>query len=129
MWLDDPVLGRPRLILVTGAAAIAVLIAACGGDDDGSSGAEAADTVVLDDFTIEFEPAVLRVGSEVELVNEGLTQHDVAIEGTDEASEILVAGQAGIWVVPEVEPGGYTLYCTIPGHREQGMVASVEIVS
>lgn len=44
--------------------------------------------------------------------------HLVHAEGGDEASTTLTVDQ----------PGTYTLYCSVPGHREAGMEATLEVV-
>ena len=57
-----------------------------------------------------------------ELVNDGSMQHDLVIEGGDAAgaTAILTPGGSDAFTVT-LEPGTYTLYCSVAGHRAQGM--------
>lgn len=59
---------------------------------------------------------------------QGLT-HDVAIEnenGETVGKTELIADSATSTTV-ELEPGTYTYYCTVPGHREAGMEGTLVV--
>jgi nitrite reductase (NO-forming) len=103
----------------------------------GPSGATGSTGVVSVDFSIPvragemfFDPRAISVpeGSTVEiaLTNEGLVEHDFVL---DEAQFRLytAAGESdtGTFVVPAA--GTYTFYCSIPGHREAGMVGTLTV--
>lgn len=132
----------PVLIVI---AAVGIA-AGCGGDDDEAttpappateaeeSGA-APETVEMTDF--EFTPNDLTVGrgAVITAENGGSTLHNLTIEeGRDpeQASEELAAtpdvaaGESGD-VTVDVEPGRYSLVCTIGNHRELGMVGTIEV--
>jgi len=55
--------------------------------------------------------------------------HDVAIEssGGEEvgATELITDGSDSTTV--ELEPGSYTFYCSVPGHREAGMEGTLTV--
>lgn len=55
--------------------------------------------------------------------------HDVAIE--DEAGETIaqteVISEDSASAKAELEPGTYTFYCSIPGHREAGMEGTLTV--
>ena len=57
-----------------------------------------------------------------DLVNDGTMQHDLVIEGGDASGStaIIGAGEADSFTVT-LEPGEYTLYCSVGSHRSQGM--------
>lgn len=57
-----------------------------------------------------------------ELTNDGAMQHDLVIEGGDASGSTAVigAGETDSFTVA-LEPGEYTLYCSVAGHRSQGM--------
>lgn len=55
--------------------------------------------------------------------------HDVAIEdanGKTLGKTDLVTEGSGSTVI-DLEPGEYTFYCTVPGHREAGMEGSLSV--
>lgn len=132
-------------------AVASVLLVACGGDDEpsppagdappaetsatDSAGADAPKTVRLDEFS--FEPAEVTVerGAVIEASNVGSTVHNVTIErGTtptepsDElaATPTFPAGEQHSLEV-DLDPGRYSLVCTVPGHREAGMVGTLTV--
>jgi len=62
--------------------------------------------------------------------NAGKIPHDLAIEGgdisgTDKTATIPPGGDATLKV--SLTTGRYTLYCTIPGHRQLGMQAALSV--
>jgi uncharacterized cupredoxin-like copper-binding protein len=62
--------------------------------------------------------------------NAGKIPHDLAIEGgdisgTDKTATIAPGGDATLKV--SLAAGRYTLYCTIPGHRQLGMQAALSV--
>ena len=62
--------------------------------------------------------------------NAGKIPHDLAIEGgdisgTDKTATIPPGGDATLKV--SLGAGRYTLYCTIPGHRQLGMQAALSV--
>ena len=135
------------IVLVLAAAAIA---AGCGGDDDDDGGTTAAttqeettaggggggaQTVEMTEF--EFIPNDLSVqsGDTVTTDNTGSTVHNLTIEqGSDpeKASKELAAtpdvagGESGDLKV-DVDPGEYSIVCTIGNHRELGMIGTIQV--
>ncbi len=66
----------------------------------------------------------------VMLHNEGALEHDITIEGFEEMGGIhLIAGEDGMNTFAIEEPGEYTYYCTVPGHREAGMTGTLVIAA
>jgi plastocyanin len=65
----------------------------------------------------------------VEFDNKQAISHDVAIEDssgkTIGETELVSNGSATTEV--ELEPGTYTFYCTVPGHREAGMEGTLTV--
>ena len=64
----------------------------------------------------------LQAGETVRLnfENAGNLPHDLVIEGTNIRTEIINRGTTSIeFTAPAT--GTYTYYCSVPGHREQGM--------
>lgn len=55
--------------------------------------------------------------------NEGF--HDLTIEGYDMKTKQLQAGQSETIEFVADKEGSFTYYCSVPGHREKGMVGSL----
>jgi plastocyanin len=134
------------LVLVIVVAAIA---AGCGGDDDddggttaattqettGGGGGAGAQTVSMTEF--EFEPNDLSVtaGDTLTADNTGSTVHNLTIEeGPDpeKATKELAAtpdvtGGESAELKVDVDPGEYSIVCTIGNHRELGMIGTIAV--
>ena len=70
------------------------------------------------------------VGGTIDMYNSGVLEHNFAIEGYNDANpvDLPTGGQHVMWTVPsDLAPGTYTYYCTVPGHREAGMVGTITI--
>ena len=65
----------------------------------------------------------------VDFTNSSPVPHDVAIE--DEGGETLgqteVISEGSDSTEVELEPGTYTFYCTVPGHRQAGMEGTLTV--
>jgi uncharacterized cupredoxin-like copper-binding protein len=61
------------------------------------------------------------------LVNADQTEaHDFRIEELDEGTDVIAPGQIDEFTV-EREPGSYTYFCSVPGHRVAGMEGTFEV--
>ena len=60
--------------------------------------------------------------------NPSAIPHDIAIEGNgvDEKGETVANGGVSKFTV-DLKPGEYTYYCTLPGHREGGMLGKLTV--
>lgn len=80
------------------------------------------------DIAYEEAPATAEAGElTIAIDNQGGVQHDVTIE---EAGDTTVADAAGGETdsgTIELEPGTFTYYCSVPGHREAGMEGTLEV--
>lgn len=65
----------------------------------------------------------------IDFTNPQALTHDVAIEDssgeTIGKTELIAEGSDS--TVVELEPGEYTFYCTVPGHREAGMEGTLTV--
>ena len=113
----------------------AVLLTACGGgaettpDDGASPSGDALEVTGTDGLA--FEPAQLSAAAgsvTFELTSEATVRHTLAIEGVNSSDPIVEAeaGQTSTGTVT-LEPGTYTFFCDVPGHREAGMEGTLEI--
>lgn len=93
-----------------------------------AGGATAATSapVSLTEFAIT--DATVGVGGALEVSNDGSVAHDLSIEGADLATPQLSGGATEELSLAGLEPGSYTMFCTVPGHRDAGMEATLEVV-
>ena len=128
-----------RTSLITASLAVAALtLAACNGDN-GDNGADPADATtnidVLGTDGLDFEPDsfVVPAGQEVtvELTSEAGNDHNFIIEDLDGADVEVVfadAGETETGTFTADNAGTYEFFCDVPGHREAGMVGTLEVV-
>jgi plastocyanin len=124
--------------------------AGCGGDDGGGDGTTAetttdttttgaADggttTVKMDEYS--FDPDSLNVsrGGTIAVENDGSIAHNLTIErGPDPkekstklaGTDTFLGGKSEDLKV-DLDPGEYAMVCTVPGHRELGMVGTITV--
>jgi uncharacterized cupredoxin-like copper-binding protein len=133
-----------RKLLVLIAIAVPLTLAACGGDDEttsASSDTTAAETsttasgggetvsISETEFSLDPSDATVKAGSVTfDVSNDGGTDHNLEIEGNgvEEVTDTLAPGDTGQLTV-DLEPGTYEMYCSIDGHREQGMEGEVTV--
>jgi plastocyanin len=129
-------------------------LAACGGGSSSSSESTAAETTQeeapagggekeasggSEALKIEAAPSGLAFASDtakatagnvtVDFKNPQSVPHDVAIEdaGGEVIAETEVTSEGEASTTAELEPGTYTFFCTIPGHREAGMEGTLTV--
>jgi plastocyanin len=93
------------------------------GHDETSPVADGARRIEVSARSFEFEPDEITVatGEDIAIVltSEDLL-HDLAIDELD-AHVAADAGETDVGGLRAEEPGRYTYYCTVAGHREAGM--------
>ena len=93
----------------------------------GSSGDDDTASVSLTEFAI---PATtVGAGGALHVTNDGTVAHDLKVEGTDLATAELPAGGSEHLALGGVAPGTYTMYCSLPGHRDGGMEAELTVTA
>jgi plastocyanin len=126
---------RTRASLAGALVVGGLLLAGCGGDDgDGGSseGGEAADVVVRgnDELKFDKDSYTARAGSNViELVNDGTQPHTLLFDEDSvdfDKLEVTSDGDTDSGTA-ELSPGTYTIYCDVPGHRGNGMEATLVV--
>ena len=133
-------------------AIVAVLgLAACGGDDDeettGGGGGGAATTngggggggggggetlrVTADESgNLAWEPTELSTSAgpvTIELDNPSSVPHNVELEGSGVQEVSDTVAQDTTSVTADLQPGEYTYFCNVPGHREAGMEGTLTV--
>lgn len=125
--------GMRRLGLMAVLVLALVALAACGngGDNGGGDGGAAVEDgrIVVSMTEYAFAPKDIEVnaGEPVTFVleNDGSLEHDMAFDDLDEQSDEVAAGDSAEFTVTFEEVGTYPFYCTVPGHKESGMVGEV----
>lgn len=81
--------------------------------------------VELDEMTIGPEVIEVAEGGALDVVNLGAAPHDLVVEGHDAATSMLDGGEQETLELGDLPPGTYTVYCSVPGHRQAGMEATL----
>lgn len=114
------------------------LVAALGGcvsrpstTRESPSGSAPAVGVVMREFEFEPRPLVAKAGRvRFQLMNRGSVEHDFAIPTAQAHEEherhLLKPGETRT-VEIDLAPGTYEVVCTVPGHKEAGMVVTIEV--
>lgn len=123
---------RRPLVLLPAAIVGAVALAGCGGDDATdaapASGGDGAIEVVARDIEFGEERYEATAGDiELRYANQGSIAHSLRIDDVDGFKLEVTANGDEVQGSVELEPGTYTLYCDVPGHREAGMDAILEV--
>jgi cytochrome c oxidase subunit 2 len=90
---------------------------AAGEEPGGGGGGECATTVQLSAANIQFDTDALEVpaGEDfcIEFTNDDTVPHDVGIEETGFNGDNVAPGESITYVIPALEAGDYTFYCTL----------------
>jgi plastocyanin len=145
-----------RLPAVLAAAALASLgLAACGGDDSSSSSSSSTEpasteapassttaasggegstvNVAADpngDLAFTQTDLTAKAGNDtIEFENASTTPHNVEIESADgeeiAGTDTISGGKTS--TTADLQPGTYTFFCAVPGHREAGMEGTITV--
>ncbi len=115
--------------------AMAGLLAACGGDDattDDATPGAAVDAASVDvtavDFAFSASATDVPAGDiTFTLLNSGGMGHDLVLEGVDRAATAVVDPTGTDSFTVTLEPGTYTLYCSVGNHRSLGMELEITV--
>lgn len=87
--------------------------------------------VVMREFEFEPRPLVAKAGRvRFQLINRGSVEHDFMIPelmGEMEHERDLVQPGQSKTIEVDLKPGVYEAVCTVPGHKEAGMVLTIEV--
>jgi uncharacterized cupredoxin-like copper-binding protein len=138
-WPDFPGQnGLPVFIIASVVlfAAMLTAVAVFGVESEPAKGAEATGagagatkTVQVQEQEFKILPAAITVAHGTvtfAVKNVGKIPHDLAITGLSKKSTLINPGATGQLVVTLVK-GTYTLYCSVPGHRQLGMQAKLTV--
>ena len=146
-----------RISLALGVGVAALVVAGCGGDDTPEATTELSVTGT-DSLAFEPDELAVPVGQQVTVTftSEPAVEHDFVIEGVamvatagdeghgdgeehamDDAHAMgeddlhvahADAGETVTAMFTVDEAGTYTVYCSVPGHRQAGMEATLTVV-
>jgi plastocyanin len=110
----------------------AVVLAGCGGDDSGGSTTPStADVVVRGDDALRFDQAQYTATAgavKIELVDDGTQVHTLVIDKVSSFKKLEVKDKGKTSTgTATLDPGTYTIFCDVPGHRGAGMEAKLII--
>jgi len=134
---------RKLAILASALVVAALALTACGGDDDdddssaatststttqaqGGGGGETLKVTADPGGQLAFEEKSLSAKAgqvTIDFDNPSSTDHDVTIEdqgGTEVAATDIIADDTAT-ANADLQPGSYTFFCSVDGHREAGM--------
>jgi manganese oxidase len=94
-----------------------------------ASGGAPGETVAVSLADFSIGDASVGAGGALHVTNNGAAAHNLVIGGTDAATANLAAGASEHLPLDGIEPGSYTMYCSIPGHREAGMEAALTVTA
>jgi plastocyanin len=119
--------------------ALVLALAACGGGDEsepagGGGGGGGGSTIQVSadpNGALKFEQTSLEATAgevTIDFTNDSSIPHDVKIEGNGVEGEGTdqVTGDSTSATV-DLEPGTYTFYCSVDGHRQAGMEGTLTV--
>lgn len=86
--------------------------------------------IVVDAHDVYFDPAEITAPAgtlEIELVERGSQPHTLVFDDVEGYKLSVTRGNKNDSGSLDLEPGTYTYYCDIPGHRGQGMVGTITL--
>lgn len=97
-----------------------------GADEQAAGSGTSLEVTTVD---IDFEPTTLEIAADtdvtVTLTNEGATAHDFSIDDL-EIFEVVEPGETKEFTI-NAPAGGYEYFCSVPGHKEAGMVGALTV--
>lgn len=118
-----------RALALASVVVTAGLLAAC--DSSSSSSPSATTTkveVTANEF--QFDPSELTLpanqAAEIELTNGGAVEHDITIDAI-EFNLLAPIGETVTGNIGPLDAGSYEIYCSIPGHKESGMIGTLAV--
>lgn len=124
---------RPLLLASGLAMTAALLLPACGDSSGSSSGTTAAGpaadvTVEAHDLSFNAKTFTAKSGSvTIAYQEKGQVQHTLLIDGVNGFKLEVDPSKKSAQGAVTLQPGTYTLYCDVPGHRAAGMQATLTV--
>lgn len=102
------------------------------GASPAASPAASKDSITIDAEDIFFSVKEFKIPAgkdfEITLVNKGVLEHDLRIDELDfQIGNPLKPGEKDTQKINVKDKGKYQYYCTVPGHKEAGMVGEMTV--
>lgn len=99
------------------------------GDSGDAAPAEGAIEIeALDSMAFSETELTLKPGDTITMTNAGFLQHDFTVDELGINEVTPANGDTVTITIPDdAAPGEYEFYCSVPGHREAGMVGTLTI--
>lgn len=98
------------------------------GDADNGEADSGDHALSATDNAFDTDAITAKPGDTITLTNDGFAQHDLVVDELGLDTGLLNGGDNVTITIPEdAEPGEYEFYCSVPGHRESGMVGTLTI--
>jgi plastocyanin/mono/diheme cytochrome c family protein len=98
------------------------------GDEAATPAADVAATVNASDANQwDVTELTVKAGDTIAVNNPGVIAHDFTIDELSIADPLEGGANTTITIPADAAPGTYTFYCSVPGHREQGMEGTITI--
>ncbi len=117
------------------ASALALVSMSCssgsasGGTADQAAAGPAKVEIMLSEFKIDPSAIAVPVGQPIEfsVMNMGQAQHTFAVDvgGKTYATDLIDPNATVVLKLPALDAGTYAAYCTVSGHKDLGMLATV----
>jgi plastocyanin len=129
---------RAALLSLSACVAFGLVLAACGGDDvetgsvNGVAGGKPtadARELTVEARNFEFDPDELKFAAQEEIALELVSEqgpHDFAVDGLGLVNDVA-DGESRVQRLRIDQPGRYTFFCTLPGHRDGGMEGTLVV--
>lgn len=96
----------------------------------GASPVAGGTSVQIAAVDIAFDPPQFTIPAntdvKVTITNKGSLQHDFAIDALKIKTKLLNPGES-VAITINAKPGQYQYYCTVPGHKDAGMVGTMTV--
>ena len=131
---------RAATTMLVAAGLFTLLTAACGGGGGGGGSGNSVTvtapagggtpSVTIDAHDIYFAPKSITAPAgklDIRYVEQGSQQHTLVIDGVSGFKLQVGPGGKDATGTVTLKAGDYTYYCTIPGHRAQGMQGTITV--
>jgi manganese oxidase len=128
---DKDAVGWASIVFALLAAVLAfgALLVAADANSKSSAAPTGAVQVTLTEFAVTPEMISAPVGGVLTVVNNGTTDHNLAITGTDIKTKMLNPGESANLDLGDLEAGSYDVLCEVSGHSGAGMAGMLHVGS
>ena len=124
--------GMTALLIALVASLLVIGVIGLLDDDDGGASASAGAVattvdVTLSEFAIDGTLTAETGDVTLSVTNAGTQQHNLVVEELAVETPMLNAGDAAELALGTLDTGNYTVFCSVPGHRDSGMESTLVV--